>query len=223
VAAEAKLIMARAVQAPQRRCLVTREVKGQDQMIRFVLDPGGHVVPDVDGRLPGRGMWLSADRNVLDKAVAANLFARAARAPVRAEADLAGQVERVLVGRALDCLGLARRAGQVTMGFEQVRACLRSSAAGVLIAASDSAADGRGKLRRLAGDLPVITAFSRAELGQALGREGLVHVAVAPGRLAQRLLCYVRRLAGFRPSVLAPPLRGETVYPTELQNTTGPS
>ena len=52
--------MARAVQAPQRRCLVTREVKGQDQMIRFVLDPGGHVVPDVDGRLPGRGMWLSA-------------------------------------------------------------------------------------------------------------------------------------------------------------------
>src|SRR5918994_4127675 len=135
--------MARAVEAPQRRCLVTREVKGQDQMIRFVLDPGGHVVPDVDGRLPGRGMWLSADRNVLDKAVAANLFARAARAPVRAEADLAGQIERVLVGRALDCLGLARRAGQVTMGFEQVRASLRSSVAGVLIAAADSSADGR--------------------------------------------------------------------------------
>ena len=213
--------MARAVEAPQRRCLVTREVKGQDQMIRFVLDPGGHVVPDVDGRLPGRGMWLSADRNVLDKAVAANLFARAARAPVRAEADLAGQVERVLVGRALDCLGLARRAGQVTMGFEQVRACLRSSAAGVLIAASDSAADGRGKLRRLAGDLPVITAFSKAELGAALGREGLVHVAVAPGRLAQRLLSYVRRLAGFRSSVLTPPARGETADPTEPQNTTG--
>jgi predicted RNA-binding protein YlxR (DUF448 family) len=212
--------MARAVEAPQRRCLVTREVKGQDQMIRFVLDPSDQVVPDLDGRLPGRGMWLSADRNVLNKAVAANLFARAARAPARVEADLAGQVERLLVSRALDCLGLARRAGQVTMGFEQVRACLRSSAAGVLIAASDSSPDGRGKLRRLAGDLPVITAFSKAELGAALGREGLVHVAVAPGRLAQRLLWYVRRLAGFRSSVLAPPARGGTAYPTEPQNTT---
>ena len=75
--------MARAVEAPQRRCLVTREVKGKEQMIRFVLDPSGRVVPDIDGRLPGRGMWLSADRNVLNKAVRANLFARRARAPVR--------------------------------------------------------------------------------------------------------------------------------------------
>jgi uncharacterized protein len=215
-----KLTMARAVEAPQRRCLATREVKGQDQMIRFVLDPGGQVVPDIDGRLPGRGMWLSADRNVLDRAVAANLFARAVRGPARAEADLAGRVERLLVGRALDCLGLARRAGQVTMGFEQVRACLRSSAAGVLLAAADSAPDGRGKLRRLAGDLPVITAFSKAELGAALGREGLVHVAVAPGRLAERLLCYVRRLAGFRSSVPAPAAQVETADPTKLQNTT---
>jgi uncharacterized protein len=216
-----KLTMARAGEAPQRRCLVTREVKGQDQMIRFVLDPCGQVVPDLDGRLPGRGMWLSADRNVLNKAVAANLFARAARAPARVEADLAGQVERLLVSRALDCLGLARRAGQVTMGFEQVRGCLRSAAGGVLIAAADSSADGRGKLRRLARDLPVITAFSKAELGAALGREGLVHVAVAPGRLAERLLCYVRRLAGFRSSVLAPPVHGEDAYATEPQNTTG--
>jgi predicted RNA-binding protein YlxR (DUF448 family)/ribosomal protein L30E len=211
--------MARAIEAPQRRCLVSREVKGQDQMIRFVLDPSGQVVPDIDGRLPGRGMWLSADRNVLNKAVSGNLFARGARAG----ADLAGQVEGLLVQRALDCLGLARRAGQVTMGFEQVRAYLRSSAAGVLIAAADSSADGRSKLRRLAADLPVITAFSRAELGAALGRDGLVHVAVAPGRLAERLLCYIRRLAGFRANVLAPSARDETVYPTEPQNTTGRS
>ena len=213
--------MTRAGEAPQRRCLVTREVKGQDQMIRFVLDPGGQVVPDLDGRLPGRGMWLSADRNVLEKAIGANLFARAARAPARVQTDLAGQVERLLVVRALDCLGLARRAGQVTMGFEQVRASLRSGGAGVLIAAADSSADGRGKLRRLARGLPVVTAFSRAELGTALGREGLVHVAVAPGRLAERLLAYVRRLAGFRPSVLAPPARGATGQPSEPQNTTG--
>jgi predicted RNA-binding protein YlxR (DUF448 family) len=189
----------------QRRCLLTREVKGQDQMIRFVLDPTGQVVPDVDGRLPGRGMWLSAERNVLNRAVGTNVFARAARAPARVEVDLAEQVERLLVSRALDCLGLARRAGQVAVGFEQVRACLRSAAAAVLVAAADGARDGRGKLRRLAPELPVITAFSSAELGAALGRESVVHVAVAPGRLAERLLCYTRRLAGLRADVLEQP------------------
>ena len=129
---------------------------------------------------------------------------RRGRRPV-VEANLAEQVERLLAGRALDCLGLARRAGQVAVGFEQVRACLRSGAAAVLVAAADGAQDGRRKLRRLAPDLPAITAFSRAELSAALGREGVVHVAVAPGRLAERLLCYTRRLAGFRASVLEPP------------------
>ncbi|MGH6904010.1 MAG: RNA-binding protein [Geminicoccaceae bacterium] len=205
---------------PERRCLVTREVKDRDQMIRFVLDPAGQVVPDVDGRLPGRGMWLSADRNVLNRALAANLFARAARARVQVRADLAEQVERLLVSRALDCLGLARRAGQVAMGFDQVRACLRSASAAVLIAAADSAADGRRKLRQLAPGVPVITAFSKAELGAALGREGIVHVAVAPGGLARRLLGSVRRLAGFRAGVMAPAADGTTGVSSELEDTT---
>jgi uncharacterized protein len=207
-------------EAPERRCLVTREVRERDQMVRFVLDPAGQVVPDVDGRLPGRGMWLSADRNVLNRAVAANLFARAARGRVQVAADLAEQVERLLVGRALDCLGLARRAGQVAMGFDQVRACLRSSSAAVLIAAADSAADGRRKLRRLAPDLPVITAFSKAELGAALGREGIVHVAVARGGLARRLIACVRRLAGFRAEAMAPPAPATSGFASELEDTT---
>jgi uncharacterized protein len=211
--------MARRAEMPERRCLLTREVKEREQMIRFVLDPAGQVVPDVDERLPGRGMWLSADRNVLKRAVAANLFARAARAHVQVAADLAEQVERLLASRALDCLGLARRAGQVAMGFDQVRACLRTSAAAVLIAAADSAPDGRRKLRRLAPDLPVITAFSRAELGAALGREGIVHVAVASGGLARRLIASVRRLSGFRAGVLAPP-QESTSLPNELEGTT---
>jgi hypothetical protein len=205
---------------PERRCLVTREVKDWDQMIRFVLDPAGQVVPDVDGRLPGRGMWLSADRNVLNRAIAANLFARAARMRVQVRADLAEQVERLLVSRALDCLGLARRAGQVAMGFDQVRACLRSSSAAVLIAAADSAADGRRKLRQLAPGVPVITAFSKAELGAALGRDGIVHVAVAPGGLARRLIGSVRRLAGFRAGVTAPAADGTTGFSSELEDTT---
>jgi uncharacterized protein len=204
-----------------RRCLVTRAVRPRDALLRFVLDPEGRVLPDLEARLPGRGIWLSADRNVVNKAVAKNLFARAARAPARASADLDRQVEGLLVRRGLSTLGLARRAGQVAVGFEQVRAALRSGAAAVLVAASDGAADGRQKLRRLAPDLPLIAAFSSAELGAALGRESLVHVAVAPGGLARRLLQDVERLAGFRSGVMAPPAVAGPVKSAEPKETTG--
>jgi predicted RNA-binding protein YlxR (DUF448 family) len=204
-----------------RRCLVTREVRPRAALLRFVRDPEGRVLPDVEARLPGRGMWLSSELDVVNKAVAKNLFARAARAPTRAAADLGEQVERLLARRALATLGLARRAGQVAAGFEQVRAALRSHEAAVLLAASDGAADGRRKLRRLAPDLPLIVAFGSAELGAALGRDSLVHVAVAPGALAQRLLQDVARLAGFRRDALAPEAAPQT-EPCESKETTGP-
>jgi predicted RNA-binding protein YlxR (DUF448 family)/ribosomal protein L30E len=213
--------MAQAARGPQRRCLVTRTAGTRDHLIRFVLDPDHRVLPDLEERLPGRGMWLSADRDVVNRAVAGRLFARAARAPAVAEADLAATVERLLADRALGCIGLARRAGQVVVGFDQVRAALRASKAAVLIAAADGAADGRSKLRRLAPDLPLITAFARGELGACLGRDDVVHVAVAPGGLAQRLLRDVQRLAGFRPGALD--LLGETAprRRAEPRETTG--
>jgi predicted RNA-binding protein YlxR (DUF448 family) len=206
----------------QRRCLVTRASGERHQLIRFVLDPEHRVLPDLDERLPGRGMWLSADRDVVNKAVAGRLFARAARAPAAAETDLAETVERLLARRALDSVGLARRAGQVVVGFEQVRAWLRASKAAVLIAAADGAAEGRAKLRRLAPDLRLVTAFSRAELGACIGRDDVVHVAVAPGGLAQRLLRDVERLAGFRPGAMDSPGGMVPERRTELRETTGP-
>jgi len=207
--------------SPVRRCIVTREALARDRGLRFVLDPEGRVRPDIDARLPGRGMWLSADRNVLNKAIAKNLFARAARATARVDADLPFETERLLVRRALDTLGLARRAGQVAMGFERVREALRTAPVAVLLSAADGAADGREKLRRLAPTLPLITGFSRAELGSALGRDSLVHVAVAPGPLAGRLLRDAERLAGFRQQAVVWPAGTDSQMSDELQESTG--
>jgi uncharacterized protein len=214
--------MAERTDATTRRCLVTRQVLPRERLLRFVVDPEGCVRPDPDARLPGRGMWLSAERNVVNKAVARNLFARAARAPARVEVDLAEQIERLLARRALDTLGLARRAGQVAVGFEQVRLSLRAGTAAVLVTATDAAADGRRKLRGLAPQLPLITAFTSTELGAALGRESLMHVAVAPGGLAQRLLRDVERLAGFRLEVWLPAEGSRALEPMESKDTTEP-
>lgn len=203
---------------PERRCLVTRRVDARDRLLRFVRGPDGRVLPDLAARLPGRGMWLSPDRNVLNRALASNAFARAAKAPVQVDPDLAGWVERLLVQRVIDTLGLARRAGALVLGYDQVRASLRGDAAALLIEASDGAADGRRKLRRLAPDLPVIAALSRAELGAAVGRAEVVHAALRSGRLAERVACDVARLAGFRPTAPEP----DATQRNESEGTSGP-
>lgn len=186
---------------PRRRCLVGGVTGPSEAMVRFVVAPDGTVVPDVAGRLPGRGFWLSARRDTVKTACAKRLFAKAARAQVTVAADLDVEVERLLARRCLDLLGMARRAGQAAVGFEKVRAHLRTAAAGVLLAAADGAADGRSKVAALAPDVPVIGLFTGAELGAALGRDHVVHAVVAPGAIADKLLVEAARLAGFRDDV----------------------
>ena len=155
-------------------------------------------MPDVAGKLPGRGLWLTPGRDILAMAVTKRLFARAARQPVIVDDDLAERVEALLAERCRDQIGLARRAGQAVMGFAKVEAALAQGKAAVLLAAADGAADGRGKLRTLAPELPLVEQLTGAELGAAFGREHAVHAALAPGRIAQALVADAARLAGFR-------------------------
>ncbi len=145
---------------------------------------------------------MTARRDIVAAAVTRRLFARAARQPVAVDDDLADRVEALLAQRCLDHIGLARRAGQVVMGFAKVRDALAAGRAAVLVAAADGAADGRGKLRALAPGLPLVDRLTSDELGAAFAREHVVHAALAPGRLAEALVAEAARLGGFRPQVV---------------------
>jgi len=187
----------------ERRCIVTGEVLPEARLIRFVSDPDGNIVPDIDAKLPGRGLWVSAERASLEKAIAKNLFSRAAKKPVKADAGLPARVEKLLVRRMADDLGLARRIGALILGFDQVeRALSAKNPPHLLVEASDGAADGRRKLIAVAwaqGLKPtVIDCLDSGELGLALGRENVVHAALKSGQLAERLERNAGRLAGFR-------------------------
>lgn len=184
---------------PNRRCIVTGSVLPKEQLLRFVVGPDSMVVPDVEGRLPGRGIWLSPGRDVVNTAVAKRLFAKAARRAVVVPDDLADLIERILHRRCLDALALARRAGQAVCGFEKVKAELKSGRVAVLVQAGDAAQDGRDKLKALAPGAVVVDQFDAAELGAVFGRDHAVHACVAPGGLARRLTTEAALLAGFRP------------------------
>ncbi|MGD9510821.1 MAG: RNA-binding protein, partial [Geminicoccaceae bacterium] len=173
--------------ARSRRCIGTRGARPKDALIRFVVGPDSTLVPDLGGRLPGRGLWVSADRDVLGKALARNQFAKAARAPVKAPEGLADHVAELLVQRCLDRIGLARRAGELVVGFDQVADWLRGGRCRLVLCARDGAAEGRRRIEALAGEVPVIVAFDRAELGRAVGREEVVHAGLARGGIAREL------------------------------------
>jgi hypothetical protein len=186
-----------------RKCIVSGEVRDEAHLIRFVVSPDGEVVPDVAAKLPGRGMWVSADRQSVEKAAAKNHFSKAAKANVRASANLCDLVEKQIVRRMLDDLGLAKRAGHLVTGFDSVSEMLGSrQKPALLIEARDGAADGRRKLlgvARAQGVSPaIVDCLTNDELSVALGLGNVIHAALKAGPLAGRLIFEAGRLAGFR-------------------------
>lgn len=193
-----------AERGPLRRCIVTRESRPKALLIRFVVGPDGMLVPDLEGRLPGRGMWLSARADVLEGALRRGAFSRAARRAVRAPPDLRTLIEDGLRRRVRDLLGLARRSGQAVAGWDAVREWLNSGRVGLLVQASDGSLAER---HRLVGGwtVPTVTPLPAAILGGVFGRERSVHVAVAPGRLAESIAAEAGRLEGVAGPAGPPP------------------
>lgn len=191
----------------ERRDLVTHQVMDESRLIRFVAAPDGTVAPDLARKLPGRGLWVAADRASVEAAVKKNLFSRAAKAPLKPAADLADLVESLLARRCLDQLGLARREGVLISGFEKSLANVRAGKVAWIVEAADGSADGRGKLLALAKHIApapkVCGAFSADDLSLALGLENAIHAVLLEGGRADRWTFEVERLAGFRP--LTPP------------------
>ena len=100
----------------ERTCIVTRQVGEPDGLLRFVAGPDMSVVPDLKRKLPGRGCWVTAERQYVEQAAKKNIFARALKMKVTSPDDLPEMVDRLLKQSVLGSLGLARKAGQVVMG-----------------------------------------------------------------------------------------------------------
>ena len=213
-----------------RRCVVTRERLPKEQMFRFVVSPDGVLIPDLAGKLPGRGIWLSASRDVIEggdgtrpkgerppgvtsgtppnrtpqRAKGRELvraIARAARGPVQVPPDLPGMLETALIRRIGDLIGLARRSGQAVAGFEKARDWMRTHPVGLVLQAADGSEAERARFRSAVPDtVPVLTPLTGVELGRVMGHETVVHVALGPGRLATSIAIEAGRLGGIRPA-----------------------
>lgn len=173
---------------PERRCIVSGETGTTATLVRFAIGPDDQVVPDIEGKLPGRGIWVTSNRDAVEKAAQKGLFARAAKQNAKAPADLADQVEAGLRRRVLALLGLARKAGQVMAGHAKVEEAAMKAQVVALFLASDAGKEGQKNAKAIAAgvDAPIVAEFSAEQLGLALGRPNVVHAALTASGAASK-------------------------------------
>ena len=181
----------------ERKCIVTGEVQPKAGLIRFVVGPDNQVVPDILGKLPGRGMYVTADRAALEDAKKGQ-FSRSAKQAVTVPDDLVDEVERQLARRTVDLIALTRKSGRAVCGFEKVKGWLAGGErVRVLVQASDGSERGKTKLWTPEG-ARYFGCLTAAELGLAFGRQTVIHGALATGGLSNRVVEEATKLRGLR-------------------------
>ena len=179
-------------------CILTRQVKDEAELIRFVRGPDGEAVPDLGRKLPGRGVWVSLNREVLAEVMRKKLFSRGFAAETPVPADLPERISKQLRQQVLSLTSLAKKAGEAVTGFMKVEEMASRGRAKLLFHAMEAAPDGCRKLDKfLQPGMEKIVLFHSDELDLAFGRSNVVHAAVARGGLADKLLLGVRRIEMF--------------------------
>jgi len=189
--------------APLRQCALTRSRMPVADLIRFVADPQGNLVPDTDARAPGRGVWIMARQAAVAEAVRKNVFARSLKQKVQVPTELAQITRTRLEQRLSGALGLARKAGQLQTGATRVKSEIARRTIIALLTATDAAPDGRRKMMKalkssgLKDLVPCFDILTSPQLGLSLGQENVIHAALTTGAAGNSALQRAQRLARY--------------------------
>jgi uncharacterized protein len=189
-----------------RLCALTRQHRPVADLIRYVASPDGQIVADLKGNLPGRGVWLLADRQHLLTAMKTGAFQRSLKKTVEIAPEFADQVEHLLTKRAVDALSLANKAGLAVSGFTKVEQAIERGQLAVLLHGTDAKPDGVQKLSpkflKIQKDrgLPaaIVTTLTISQLSLAIGRPNVVHAGLKTGGSTEAFRDALQRLDAFR-------------------------
>ena len=196
---------------PERKCILSGEHGARGELVRLAISPDGLVLPDIHAKAPGRGAWLGVSRAELETAMAKGklkgALARAFKgAPLTIPEDLPQRIEDGLTRALLDRLGLEMRAGHLILGSERIAEHARGGAVELLLHAADASDDGNRKLDQAwrvgreaegSGETGVVLPLDRAALSVAMGRDNVVHMALADPAAAARVSLALSRLMHF--------------------------
>ena len=181
------------VELETRKCVWTGQVKNKTDLLRFVVLQDGTCLPDFNKKLDGRGFYLSNSKRLLQELMEKKKpLNKILHKDVIMAEDMPKIVEQILHKKALDAINLARKSGDLVLGFEKVKESIVKNSAAFVIKASDAGADGQQKIAEKAKDLEQWSLFDTDTLSQTLKRENTVYLVVRKGPMSEmvRLALY---------------------------------
>ena len=182
----------------ERQCAASGRRMAIGSMVRFVLSPSGSIVPDIGCKLPGRGVWVQAERNLIEQAVRLRIFENRLKRSVAVPANLTELVETRLAEHIVGILSMTRKSRCAICGYTALIERIGNGHIGAILIASDASGRQSGTILRKCNGLEPIRCLTSTELGVAFGREKIVYAGIERGGLAKRIVAEAARLSRLR-------------------------
>ncbi len=195
----------------QRRCIATGEIRAKATMLRFVEGPVKVLVPDIKGKLPGRGVWITTNRLLIREAVKRKLFERNLSPGIRIEPEIDQQVDILLKNAAFGCLKMANKAGNAIYGFTKLMAALEKQVIIYMIHAREASQpesnkldhkfrtnlEHSDKLQQTLSKKPYL-GFDSEELSLAFGAANVIHAGLTESGASRAAITAIERVKHYR-------------------------
>ncbi len=196
---------------PERRCILCGRSGARDELVRLAISPTATCCPTPSPGRPGAARGSASARPSSAAALAnGKLKAALSRAFKGAKLsiadDLPALTENALRKAFLERLGLEMRAGRLILGSDRIAGDARAGQVAALYHAADASEDGSRKLDQAwrvgqdaegSGLSGLRLPLDRAALSVALGRDNVVHLALADAKSAERVAAPLKRLLTF--------------------------
>ncbi len=179
---------------PLRKCIVSGLLYEKQKLIRFVVSPSKTVVPDINQKLPGRGVWIHAQRQTLDAALTGKSFQKAFNSNVKVEKNLIEIILQQIKKKLCDQISLARKAGKTVFGANQVKTSLVKEDFGLLIQASDGSQRETSRFSQSIDDEKIINCLAGQDLGAIFSRERVVHCVIFSSAFVENIIFHANLL-----------------------------
>ena len=164
-----------------------RKPSQKDELVRWVRDNEGEIVPDLLGRSFGRGAWVHPRPDCLKKLIPG--LSKSFKAPIKTSSEDAVQrLSQAAAHRVGQLIGSANRQNRLVFGGDATEEAYRQGKASLVLVTTDArSALKKGFVQEAVSAGHACSWGTKETMGALLGRAEVAVLAVTDRGLAQRL------------------------------------
>ena len=180
-----------------KKNFLDRDDLNEDDFIKISLSPDNILVPDLHNNLPGKSVWLPADKYIITDILKKEILKAYFGIPALLTSDFSVLIEKMLRKKILNCVSLTKKAGNLFIGMDAIKAQLTDRKHCLVITAKGAKSLPRNSFFSYKNVSCFENLFDQKELEKSTGKHNVKYVGIFSKNFKKTIQVDLNKLKGF--------------------------